>query len=342
VTVAEETLTVAVTGPTGGIGRSLLAALDRSERIGRVLGMARRRFDPAAHGWTKVEYLRGNVLDMAAVERLVAEADVVVHLAFLIFGDRADTRQINLRGSRNVFAAAAAASAKRVIYTSSVAAYGFHADLPELVDETLEPQGTNGFYYSAQKAELEALLGEQLAGTQVAAYIFRPVVVGGPDALLLIDSIVRTFQVGGRLPIERALLRALPFVKPLLPDPGVPLQLVHHDDVAAALQAGIEGLGRPGVYNLAAPDPISLTEIAQSLGWRALPIPRQLVPIAAHTVERLERHLPQDLQWINAIRRPVLLDTTKARRELGWRPQHTSRSTLRETIIAARLAGILG
>ena len=334
-------LTVAVTGPTGDIGRSLLRALEGSDRVTRVLGMARRPFDPEAHGWRKVSYRQGDVLDPDSVAALVAEADVVVHLAFLIFGNREQTREVNLRGSRNVFEAVAAAGIGRFVYTSSVAAYGFGDDTPEHVDETVQPRGTEAFYYSAQKAELEALLQETLGTTDVDVYIFRPVVVAGPDALLLVDSIAKSLQLGGRFPVERQLVNALPWVRPMLPDPGVAMQLVHHDDVADALVAAIEGQGTPGIYNLAAPDPISLSEVAHALGWRPLPIPRQAVPVAAAVVERLQRFLPQDLAWVNAMRKTLVVDTTKAHRELGWHPRHSAHAALRETAIAARLKGLL-
>jgi UDP-glucose 4-epimerase len=79
--VAGSGLTVAVTGPTGEIGKPFVAALERSREVAKVVGMARRPFDPAAHGWKKVEYRRGDVLDRASVERLREGADVVVHLA---------------------------------------------------------------------------------------------------------------------------------------------------------------------------------------------------------------------------------------------------------------------
>src|SRR3954470_24596255 len=102
-------LTVAVTGPTGELGRAFLRALERRRDVGRVLGMARRPFDPEALGLRKTEYRRGDVLDRAAVDALVADADVVVHLAFIIMGGLQESRRINLEGSRNVFAAAAAA-----------------------------------------------------------------------------------------------------------------------------------------------------------------------------------------------------------------------------------------
>lgn len=339
--MSDNGLTVAVTGPTGDVGRSLLRALERSDRVTRVVGMARRPFDPAAHGWSKVSYRQGDVLDAESVADFVAGADVVVHLAFLIFGDREQTREVNLRGSRNVFEAAAASGATRFVYTSSVAAYGFGDDIPEHVDETVDARGTDAFYYSAQKAELEALLREVLDDSGVDLYILRPVVVAGPDALLLVDSIARSFQIGGRLPVERQLVNALPWLRPMLPDPGVAMQLVHHEDVADALVAAIEGRGTPGIYNLAAPDPVSLSEVAHALGWRPLPIPRRVVPVAAAAIDRLQRFLPQDLAWINAMRRPLILDTTKARTELGWRPVHSAHATLRETAVAARLQGLL-
>src|SRR5688572_10251412 len=174
-------LTVAVTGPTGDIGRSTIRALERSRKVGRIVGMARRPFDPAEHGWRRTEYRRGDVLDRASVDELVARADVVVHLAFIIFGSHDETHDINLRGSRNVFEAAVAARAKRLVYTSSVAAYGFHDDNPDMLTEDVPTRVTSDFYYSAQKAELERLLGDAVAGSATDPFVFRPCIVAGRD-----------------------------------------------------------------------------------------------------------------------------------------------------------------
>lgn len=337
-----EPLTVAVTGPTGEIGRSVLAALEGSDRVGRVLGMARRPFDPAAHGWTKTEYRQGDVLDRRTVDELVADADVVVHLAFIIFSDdREETLRVNLEGTRNVFEATVAARAQRLVYTSSVAAYGLSGDNPDRLTEDVEPAGTDEFYYSAQKARLEALLGELLDGTDVAVYVLRPCIVGGSDAPALINDVVKTFQLGGRFPIERELLEALPGASPVLPDPGVELQLVHHDDCATATVAAIEGRGAPGVYNIAGAGTITMADIADALGWRPVPMPRLAVKGVTGLVNRLGRMLPQDLAWVNVAQRSVLMDTDKARRELGWRPRHDAPAVLRETVAGARAAGII-
>jgi UDP-glucose 4-epimerase len=298
--------------------------------------MARRPFDPRARGWKKVTYLRGDVLDRRAVDALVSEADVVMHLAFMIMGGARESRAVNLMGSRNVFEAAVAARAQRLVYTSSVAAYGFHRENPQPLTEDVPARGTAAHHYSAQKAEVETLLADTLAGASTAGYVFRPSIVAGPDAPLLIDSLPYS-QISERLPAPvLALLDGVPILKPVLPDPGVPFQLVHHDDVASAMRAAVLGRGAPGVYNLAGSGELTVKQLAEELGWYSIPVPELAVDAVAETIGRLG-FLPAQAQWIAAFREPVLMSATKARRELGWRPRHDALQTLRETITAARM-----
>jgi UDP-glucose 4-epimerase len=326
-------LTVAVTGPTGEIGQAVLAALERAPEVGRILGMARRPFDPAKRGLQKVSYRRGDVLDPGAVAELVADADVVIHLAFIIMGGQRETRSVNLTGSRNVFAATVATGRARLVYASSVAAYGFHRDNPRPLTEETPARGSDSHYYSAQKAEVEALLADTLEGSDTSAYVFRPCIVGGPDAPLLIDSLPYT-QLSARLPGPlRGVLEGVPLLKPVLPDPGVPFQLVHHDDVASAMRAAALGRGRPGIYNLAGPGQLTVSQLAEELGWHSIPVPGVAVDAVAELVAHLG-FLPAQAQWIAAFREPVIMSTSKARRELGWRPRHKALETLRETIAA--------
>jgi UDP-glucose 4-epimerase len=328
-------LTVAVTGPTGEIGQAVVSALERSRGIGRIRGMARRAFDPRARGWRKTVYTRGDVLDGDAVADLVAGADVVVHLAFLIIGGARESAQINLEGSRNVFEAARAAGVGRVVYASSVAAYGFHRENPQPLTEDVPVRGSDEHYYSAQKAASEQLLADILAGSDTAAYVLRPCIVAGPEAPLLLDNLPYT-QISQRLPAPvLRLLDGVPILEPVLPDPGVPFQLVHHDDVASAMRAAVLGRGAPGAYNLAGPGTLTVAELARELGWYSIPVPELALDATAELVARLP-FLPAQAQWIAAFREPVLMDVRKARRELGWRPAHDALSTLRETIAAAR------
>jgi UDP-glucose 4-epimerase len=335
-----KSLTVAVTGPTGEIGQSVVAALERAKDVGRIIGMARRPFDPAEHGWKKVTYRRGDVLDKRKVARLVEEADVVVHLAFMIMGSARASRRVNLDGSRNVFESAAQAGVKRLVYASSVAAYGFHGDNPQPLTEDVAARGTAAHYYSAQKAEVEEVLADSLHGTRTKAYVFRPCIVAGPKAPLLIDSLPYT-QVSERLPGPvLSLLDGMPILRPVLPDPGVPFQLVHHDDVATAMRAAVLGRGRPGVFNLAGPGELTVKQLAEELGWYSIPVPELAVDVVAEMVSRLG-FLPTQAQWIAAFREPVIMSTAKARKELGWRPKHDALHTLRETIRATRMDAII-
>jgi nucleoside-diphosphate-sugar epimerase len=333
-------LMVAITGPTGEIGLPLLEGLERDPRVGEVRGMARRPFDPAAEGWEKVSYRRGDILDRGSLAALFDGADVAVHLAFAIFGGREETRRVNLEGSRNVFEVAAAAGIRRLVYASSVAAYGFHAENPQPITEAVPARGSDSFYYSAQKAELESVLTEVIATSDFDAYVFRPCIVAGPRATMLIRQVVRSARFGDPLPSLRRGLGRLPLPAPVLPDSGIPIQLVHHDDVAAALSAAIAGEGRGGAYNLAGEGQVGVAEIARSIGWRSVRVPGPAVGLGTGIARRLSFASPQ-LEWAAAFATPVLMDASKARRELGWEPHFDASETLLQTAIAAREDGLL-
>src|SRR5262245_15877886 len=194
--------------------------------------MARRPFDPSAHAWRKTIYLQGDILEREVVDALVDDADVVIHLAFIIMGSREESARINLAGTRNVFeATVAACRPRRLVYTSSVAAYGYHSDNPVPITEDVPPRGSPEHYYSEQKAACEEVLAEVTSGSSLEVFILRPCIVAGPGATALADA-----MPWNQLPAPvRAIAGALPALKPVVPDPGVPVQLVHHDDVASAI-----------------------------------------------------------------------------------------------------------
>jgi UDP-glucose 4-epimerase len=321
-------LTVAVTGPTGDLGLGIVEALERSRAVTRVVGMARRGFDPADRGWRKTEYRQGDVTDAKSVRELVKGADVVVHLAFAILSASDATRELNVTGSRRVFEESVKAGAERICYASSVAAYGFHEDNPDWLTEDVPPRGSAEHPYSQQKAEVEAVLGEVLlehAGT--VAYVFRPCIVAGPEAQTLLQEIPY-FRLSEAMPDGVAgLLRSLPLLKPVIPDPGIRFQLVHEQDVARAFVAGVRGLGQPGPYNLAGSGTLTMSDLADALGWYSVPIPRLAVEATAEIATRLPL-APDSVAWLHSVRKPVLMKTSRARKLLRWRPQHTSRRTL--------------
>src|SRR5947199_4693000 len=176
-------ITVAVTGPTGTFGFGLIPLLQAEDRVTRIVGIARRPFDPAAYGWTKLEYRLGDVRDEKALLDAFAGADVVVHLAFLVTGGAsAETiRAVNVGGPLNAFRAAAHAGARRFVYASSVAAYGFHPDNAVGMTEEWPVRPAAHLFYAQEKAELEQLLGEDSEKhPELDLYLLRPPIVLGP------------------------------------------------------------------------------------------------------------------------------------------------------------------
>jgi UDP-glucose 4-epimerase len=334
--MAGDGLTVAVTGPTGDLGAAIVAALERSRRVKKVVGMARRPFDPAELGWKKAEYRQGDVTDAGAVRDLVKGADVVVHLAFAVLSASDATRQLNVEGSRLVFDEAAKAGVERICYASSVAAYGFHDDNPDWLTEDVPPRGSPEHPYSQQKAEVERVLGEVLlrhSGT--VGYAFRPCIVAGPRARTMLEEIPY-YRLSEAMPEPVArLLAGMPALRPVIPDPGVRFQLVHEDDVASAFMAGVAGRGEPGPYNLAGGGTLTAADVANALGWYSIPVPRLAVEAAADALTRLPL-MPDSVAWLHSVRKTVLMKTDRARRELGWKPKHTARATLRAMVEAHR------
>jgi nucleoside-diphosphate-sugar epimerase len=324
-------LTVAVTGPTGTFGSGLVPLLQDDDRVARVLGIARRPFDPGRHGWTKMTYRQGDVRDPEALRTAFEGADVVVHLAFLITGNapRQTTRAINVDGTLNTFRAAAAVGARRFVYASSVAAYGFGRDLPERIDEDWPVRPAARLFYAREKAELERLLETEASRAGPDLFVIRPPIVVGPDAVGRKDVLPGPLAPVGRRLFGRP--RPLPVPLPVLV-PEHPLQLVHADDVGQALLLCVVGAGPPGAYNIAGDGVLTAADVVREFGALPVRVPAGVTQWVARTAARLP-FLPPVAEWIEAAARPVLVDTTRAKEKLGWQPRYTGLEALRDTLV---------
>jgi nucleoside-diphosphate-sugar epimerase len=323
-------LTVAVTGPTGTFGHGLMPLLQADDRIARVIGIARRPFDPAEQGWTKMEYRRGDVRDPDALREAFTGADVVVHLAFLIVGGSAQTtRAINVEGTLNTFRAAGDVGVQRFVYASSVAAYGFHRDNPVGMSEDWPTRPAAKLFYAQEKAELEELLQAEAAQRpELALYLLRPPVVLGPHTIG-----GKTVLPGPLAPLNKhlqGLFRRLPVPLPAAV-PDIPLQLIHEDDVGRALLQCVVAAGPAGAYNIAGDGVLSAVDVARELGFLAVPLPAGPVHAAARVASKFPL-LPSSLQWVEAFSHPAVMDTSRAKTELGWEPQFTGLEALQDTL----------
>jgi len=321
--------TVAVTGPTGTLGAGLMPLLEADERVARVVGVARRPFDPASRGWTKTDYRQGDVRDPGVLATAFRGVDVVVHLAFSVAGTapRADLRAVNVDGTLTVFRAARSAGVARFVYASSVAAYGFHADNPLAMTEDQPVRPAARLFYARQKAELEVRLREENGGCTgpPALYLLRPSIVLGPH------TVGAKTLPGPLAPLARLLAGGARRLPVPMAVPALPMQFVHEDDVGRALLLCVLGAGPPGAYNIAGEGVVTAVDVARELGALVLPLPPGPAWAVARAVAALP-FLPPFAEWAEALAHPAIMDTTRARTELGWRPAFTGIGALRAAL----------
>jgi UDP-glucose 4-epimerase len=317
---------VLITGASGLVGRRVVARLAGAEGGSRALETVVAldvRPVERAQQLPGVVYETGDIRDPELAKRLEAHGiDTVVHLAAVVTPGPESTREleyeVDVLGTENVLRACVAAGVRRLVYTSSGAAYGYHADAPQLLDETQPLRGNPEFAYADHKRlaeealarcreehpELEQLvlrsgtiLGESVA-SPISAIFDRPVVVGVRGA-------------------------ATPFV------------LIWDEDVAACIAKGVLE-GRSGIYNLTGDGAITLREIAHRLRKPFLPLPAWLLDGVLRSLQALglSSRGPEQVDFLRY--RPVL-SNERLKRELGFTPRTTSDGCF-ERYRAARFA----
>ena len=320
---ADAGLTVAVTGPTGDIGRALMRALDGEPSVGRVIGMARQpvrprggrleedRVPPGRHPRPRLGRRRSSATPTSSSTSPSSSSAATRRRA-----------RSTSRASRNVFEAALGAG---------VDAAGLHVVGRRLRVPRRQPAAAHRGRRAARLRGLLLLGAEGRARGRADAArspaptstptSSGPAIVAGADALMLVETVVEQYQLGGRLPIVQRALERMPFLAPVLPDPGVPFQLVHHDDVAAGARRRDRGprLARHLQPRRARPRSAPRTSPPSSAGGRCRP--RR--PPSARSPRPLDAcPLPAQSPWLHAFTTPVLMDTSRARDELGlgeWR-----------------------
>ena len=119
-----------------------------------------------------------------------------------------------------------------------------------------------------------------------------------------------------------------------VPAPDLPMQFIHEDDVGQALLRCVVADGPPGAYNIAGDGVLTVADVARELGLTPVPVPAALARGAAKAAALLPSlpFVPPAAEWVEAATHPAIMDTTKARRELGWRPKYTALEALRDTL----------
>src|SRR5947209_19971771 len=133
----------------------------------------------------KVTFQPADVRDAEAVRAAVAGADVVVHLAFSLYGVRLREQELfetNVLGTVNVARAAVQSGARRFVYTSSAAVYGHGGTESHPLREDAPMHAPARLFYARHKTQAELMVHDVLDGSDTHAFIFRPCGVAGPNA----------------------------------------------------------------------------------------------------------------------------------------------------------------
>ncbi|PVZ14805.1 NAD-dependent epimerase/dehydratase family protein [Actinomycetospora cinnamomea] len=317
---------IAVTGATGNVGTALLRRLAREDH--EVVGLARRvpggTVDGAPVTWRSVDLTRVTGHELAEV---FAGADAVVHLAwgFQPSQDLAYLRELGVGGTRRVVGAVAAAGVPHLVHMSSLGAYSPRRD-DTPADEAYPTDGVPTSRYSRHKVAAERLLDEAEAGSALGTVTrLRPGVVGQRAA----GSALLRYGVPGFVPA-----RALGWL-PVLPlDRGLAISVVHADDVADAVVRVLDGrVG--GAFNLAADPPLTAADIAEVLGARLVHVPSSVLRPVVDLAWRL-RLQQVDTGWLDMAFALPLLDSGRARTELGWAPTQDAVAVFREVLAGMR------
>jgi UDP-glucose 4-epimerase len=312
---------VVVTGATGNVGTSVIAALGADPRVREIVGIARRR--PRLEA-PRTNWIAADVVD-APLTELFRGADAVIHLAWLIqpSRDEAVTRAVNVDGSRRVFEAAAAGGVGALVYASSVGAYS-PGPKDRAVDETWPTEGTPSSFYARHKAATERLLDAvEAANPQLRVVRLRPGLTFKREAA----SGIRRLFAGPLLPSPLLRQRL-----PLVPLPaGLRVQAVHADDVADAYRLAATDERARGAYNVAAEPVLDAATLGRALGGRAVSLPVRAVRAAA-LLSWHARLQPTPPGWLDMGMAVPIMDSGRIRRELGWEPRRAADAALLELL----------
>lgn len=293
-----------MTGGAGALGTAVLRCLAADHHVRSLLCVDVR---PPMVAYDKLEHVLADIRSPALVDHF-AGADVVIHLAYVIFADVTDreARSINVEGSEQVFRAAVACGATKLIHLSSIATYGVCEGHPVPIVESTTRRNHPGLAYASTKFENEAFLDE-LERRHAALCVIR----------------LRAGILLGRQqthPIARAYARGY------VPAAGRGRQpLVWDEDVADAVRLSLN-CTESDAFNLAACNPLPARELALASGLRLIPVPRAAVHAYVGALTLLapfRRGSRVRLEWVRVLDVDMVASAERARTRLGWAPDYS-------------------
>jgi len=310
-------MTTLVTGASGFVGSAVVRQLLQSGHDVRVLLRQSSRRDNISD--LPVEIVSGNLTDMPSLQNAVSGCSALFHIAadYRLWTRNPDAMYaVNVDGTRNIMVAAADAGVSRIVYTSSVATLGLHADGTP-ADETT-PSGLNDMigHYKRSKFMAEQIVQQLVADQGLAAVIVNPAGPVGPRDIKPTPT--------GQMVLDTMRGRMPGYI-----DTG--LNIVHVDDVAAAHLLAFEK-GVLGERYILGGENLPLKEIltrVATLAGRKPPCIRMpyygVLPLAwlseavATITDAAQPLIAAD--GVRMTRKRMYFSSAKAQRQLGYAPR---------------------
>jgi UDP-glucose 4-epimerase len=303
---------IAFTGSSSYLAGVLLPMLEAEPAVEEIIGLDLK---PREEKFKKLRWVKRDIRD-AEIEKDMQGCDVLVHLAYIVMPLRKTETalEINIEGSKNVFQAAAKAGIKKIVYTSSCAAYGAWPDNPALIKEDQPLRGMPNFYYSWSKAKVEEFLnGFEKDHPQMVITRLRPPIFLGPS----INNMMRD-ALDAPLGVR-------------LMDREAKGQFAWDEDIAQALFLAIKN-DFHGAFNVAGDGYLTDEEMMKMMGKLSVPIPFKLAYWGIWLLWNL--HIAKQFApgWVLVMGDPIVMDSTKAKKVMGWKPRYDTRQAFAKFI----------
>jgi UDP-glucose 4-epimerase len=302
---------VLITGAGGYIGRLLVEALAGDQPGLKAVVAADVREISAGERLAGVNYIAADIRspDLSDILRRFF-IDTVVHLATIVTPGRKPNREfeysVDVLGTENVLKACLEAGVKKLIITSSGAAYGYFPDNPEWLDENDALRGNTEFAYSHHKRLVEEMLARfRREHPELKQLVLRPGTVLGATTD---NQITALFEK--------------PFIMGLM-GAASPFVFIWDQDVVGCILKGIFD-DTTGIYNLSGDGTLTMKEIAGLLGKPYVALPVSLVRSVLWVLKKLglTQYGPEQVNFLRY--RPVL-SNRRLKQEFGYVPKKTTR-----------------
>lgn len=303
---------VAISGISSYLASELIPFLEKDEEITSILGIDLVKPEVKSN---KIQFMKRDVREKDISEDLKGY-DALIHLAFIVspLKDVKEMYSINIDGSKNMFKNAIKAKISKIVHASSVAAYGSFEDNPVPIteDHPLRLMDKK-YYYHETKYKVEKFLDKLESKYKSVKIIrMRPHIFLGPTINNRVKEMYQTDKIISFFPDH-------------------PSQYVWAEDVAKAFYLALKK-DVSGAFNLGGDNPLPIKEIAERLNKKVVDLPYKICLFLATLTYKLHLQRSLDPGWIRMSRYPIIVDSTKAKEVLGWKPKYDTWQSIKHFV----------